>query len=54
MENTHWISYNELALTNHIIAPPEDYVEKTGTYCQLISENAVISVKTLLHLTSGA
>ncbi len=54
MGNTHCISYNELAWTNHIIAPPEDYVEKTGTYCQLISENAVIPVKTLLHLASGA
>ncbi len=54
MKNTHWISYNELAWTNHIIASPEDYVGETETYCRLISENAEIPVKTLLHLASGA
>ncbi len=49
-----WISYNELAWTEPIVAPPELLSDEIELYCRLIRENSLIEPKTLLHLASGA
>ena len=49
-----WLSYNELAWIEPIVAPPEEYAGESEKYCRLIRENALIEPKTLLHLASGA
>ena len=49
-----WLSYNELAWLEPIVAPPEEYAGETELYCKLIKEHALIETKTLLHLASGA
>ncbi len=54
MENCNWISYNELAWVDPIIAPPENFVRETEFLCRLIREHAQIEPGTLLHLGSGA
>ena len=54
MENNNWISYNELAWIDPIIAPPEQYAEETERYCRTIRKHSQIETKTMLHLGSGA
>jgi len=54
VNNSNWISYNELAWVDPILAPPEDCVEETEYLCRLIREQSRIEPKTLLHLGSGA
>jgi len=54
METSKWSSYNELAWTEPIIAPPEQYADETELYCRAIKEHSRIEPKTLLHLGSGA
>ena len=49
-----WLSYSDLAWTEHIITSPDDYEEETCLYVNLIKENAVIEAKSLLHLGCGA
>ena len=54
MEPTRWLSYNDLAWTELIIAPPEDCKEEAALFCQVIKEHSRVDVKTLLHLGCGA
>jgi len=55
MENINkWLAYNELAWTEPIIAPPEEYAEETEQYIKVIKEHSKIEVKTLLHIGCGA
>jgi len=54
MENNNWISYNELAWVDPIIAPPEEHAAETEKLYRLIHDNSRIVPKTLLHLGSGA
>ena len=54
MKKTKWRPYNEFAWTEHIIAPPEEYVEETNLFSKLIKEHSKIAVSTLLHLGCGA
>jgi hypothetical protein len=42
-----WLSYNELAWLEPIVAPPEEYAGETELYCKLIKEHALIETKTL-------
>ncbi len=53
-QNDQMISYDELAWTELIIAPEEEYVEETIKYVCTIRDNAEIEVNTLLHLGCGA
>ena len=46
--------YSDLAWTEHIIAPPEDYVEETNLFSKVIKEHSKIEARTLLHLGCGA
>jgi SAM-dependent methyltransferase len=54
MEAQKWLSYDELAWTETILAPPGDYKEETERYCQAIKMHSQVDAKTLLHLGSGA
>ena len=51
---TKWLAYNELAWTDHIIAPPDEYAKETEPLVNAIKEHSVNEVKTLLHLGCGA
>ena len=55
MDNrSEWRAYGELAWTEPILAPPEEYREETELLVNAIKEYSVIEVKTLLHLGCGA
>jgi len=54
MKKTKWSLYRDFAWTEHIIGPPEQYVEETELFCEIIKENSKIELKTLLHLGCGA
>ncbi len=54
MKNRRWLSYNELAWLERIVAPPDEYAKETEKLCKLIREHSNIKPKTLLHLGSGA
>ena len=45
MKALKWRSYAELAWTEPIVAPPEDYVEETDVLAELIKAHAKIDVK---------
>ena len=49
-----WLAYDEIAWTEQIIAPPNEYAEETEFLVNAIEEHAKIKVKTLLHLGCGA
>jgi len=51
---TKWLAYSELAWTEPIIAPSDDYAKETELFSNVIKEQAKIEVKTLLHLGCGA
>lgn len=51
---TEWLSYSQLAWTEPIIAPPEEYAEDTEQFVRIIKEHSKIEPKTLLHLGCGA
>ena len=51
---TKWLAYDDLAWTEHIIAPPDEYAEETEPLVSTIKEHSVNEVKTLLHLGCGA
>jgi SAM-dependent methyltransferase len=53
-KSTKWRAYSDLAWTEPIIAPPEDYAEETEAYVKAIKEHSKIEAKTLLHLGCGA
>lgn len=54
MEKHEWPSYSELAWTEPIIAPPEEYEEETELFIKVIKEHSRIEPNTLLHLGCGA
>jgi SAM-dependent methyltransferase len=49
-----WKSYSNLAWTEPIIAPPEEYTEDTESFIRIIKDNIKIKPKTLLHIGCGA
>ena len=49
-----WLAYDELAWTEHIIGPPDDYAEETELLVSNIKQYSKIEVKTFLHLGCGA
>jgi len=49
-----WISYNELAWTEDILADPDICEKETGEYNRLIHKAARQSIETVLHLGCGA
>lgn len=49
-----WISYNDLAWTEDLLASPAEYEDEVMVYVDLIKRNAVELPRTLLHLGSGA
>lgn len=49
-----WISYNELAWTEPILAPPESCREEIEKYCSVIRKHSQIEPVSLLHLACGA
>jgi SAM-dependent methyltransferase len=54
MKTTKWRVYSDLAWTEPIISPPEEYVEETELFIKTIKEHSKIEVRTLLHLGCGA
>jgi SAM-dependent methyltransferase len=54
MRKTNWRVYGDLAWTEHILAPPEDYKEEADLFSKIIREHSKIEVRTLLHLGCGA
>jgi SAM-dependent methyltransferase len=54
MKKTNWCIYNDLAWTEHIIAPPEDYAAETDLFSRVIKQHSKIEARTLLHLGCGA
>lgn len=53
-KKTKWRSYSELAWTEPIVAPPDEYAEDTELLSRIIKEHSKIEPKTLLHLGCGA
>ena len=51
---TKWHAYSDLAWTEHIIAPQDEYTEEIELLVNAIKEHSVNEVKTLLHLGCGA
>jgi SAM-dependent methyltransferase len=51
---TKWLAYSDLAWTEHIIAPPDEYTEETELLVNTIKQHSKIDLKTLLHLGCGA
>jgi SAM-dependent methyltransferase len=51
---TKWRAYSELAWTESILAPPDEYAEETEQLINVIHKHSKIEVKTLLHLGCGA
>ena len=49
-----WRAYSELAWTEPIIAPPDEYAEETELLINAIKEHSTMEVKKLLHLGCGA
>ncbi|MDI6815631.1 MAG: class I SAM-dependent methyltransferase [Actinomycetota bacterium] len=54
METPKWRSYAELAWTEPIITPPENYVEETDLLAELVKGHSKIAVRKVLHLGCGA
>ena len=54
MKETKWRAYSDLAWTESIIAPPDEYAEETELFERVIKENSRIKARTLLHLGCGA
>ncbi|UCZ53437.1 class I SAM-dependent methyltransferase [Bacillus shivajii] len=49
-----WKGYNDLAWTERIIAPPEEYEEEVRGYIDAIKKHTTLDCKTMLHFGSGA
>jgi SAM-dependent methyltransferase len=49
-----WISYEELAWVDLLLASPESCSDDVEAFCRIIEENSLIETKSLLHLASGA
>lgn len=54
LKTTKWRIYSDLAWTEPIISPPEEYVKETELFIKVIKEHSKLEVKTLLHLGCGA
>lgn len=54
MKTTKWRAYSELAWTETIISPPEEYVEETELFAKVIKEHSKIAANKLLHFGCGA
>jgi SAM-dependent methyltransferase len=54
MSSGQWLSYEDLAWTESVIAPPADCAEETELYIRRMREHARIEIGTLLHLGCGA
>lgn len=54
MKKTKWRAYSDFAWTEHIIAPPKEYVEDTELFSKIIKEHSKIEARTLLHIGCGA
>jgi len=54
MKKTKWRLYRDFAWIEHIVGPPEDYIEESEFFSKVIKENAKIGTKTLLHFGCGA
>jgi len=50
----NWMSYNKLAWTDDILAPPETYEEETLIYVEAIKSRISVQNVTMLHLGCGA
>jgi len=50
----NWITYNQLAWTDTILARPEDFEEEATTYVNLIKPHLSATSPTMLHLGCGA
>lgn len=51
---SNWVSYNELAWIDDLLADPVDCEKEVSLYVELIKRAAVEPPRTLLHLGSGA
>lgn len=51
---TKCLAYHDLAWTEPILAPPDEYADETELLVNAIKEHSKIEVKTLLHLGCGA
>lgn len=51
---SNWISYNELAWTEDLLADPNDYEVEFNEYIKLIDSTAKTPVNTMLHMGCGA
>jgi ubiquinone/menaquinone biosynthesis C-methylase UbiE len=49
-----WHTYSDLAWTEPIVAPPEEYVKETELFIKEIKGRSKTEVRTLLHLGCGA
>jgi len=54
VENTKWSAYHDLAWTEPIITPPEEYQEDTELFSNVIKNYSKTEVRTLLHFGCGA
>jgi SAM-dependent methyltransferase len=54
IQTSKWRIYSNLAWTEPIISPPEEYVKETELFIKAIKEHSKNKVKTLLHLGCGA
>ena len=54
MKKNTWHAYSDLAWTEPIIAPPENYEEETGLFAKVIKEHSKTEARTLLHIGCGA
>ena len=54
MKKANWCAYDDLTWTEHVIAPPEDYVEETNLFSKMIRKHSKIDARSLLHLGCGA
>jgi SAM-dependent methyltransferase len=53
-KNIKWLSYNNLAWTEPIISPPEEYHQEIETLSKTIINNSEFKFKNILHLGCGA
>lgn len=51
---SNWISYNELAWTENLLANPEECKKEVLFYITLLKQYSVIEINSLLHLGCGA
>lgn len=50
----NWTVYNDLAWTEHILAPPESYKDEAWIYIKSLKDHVPGDNPTMLHLGCGA